>query len=173
MTVTNEPAVARNVARHNAVAGLALLAFAGFFFWKSFDISLDFVDEEGIGPRFFPQAVCVALAAVGLLMTVLGLRGQVAPADKTTFESKRFLTDAVPLFVLGLLFVWMFGAFGYVAACFVLLLASTVVFAVRGPALILLPVGATVVLYLVFFHLMTVFEPAATIFNPLSLIGLN
>ena len=74
---------------------------------------------------------------------------------------------------MGLLFVWMFGAFGYVTACFVLLLASMVVFAVRGPALILMPVGATVVLYLVFFHLMTVFQPEATIFNPLSLLGLN
>lgn len=173
MTNTDEPAVARKLARHNTVAGLALLAFAGFFFWKSFGISLDFVDEEGIGPRFFSQAICVALAAVGLLMTVLGFRGSTAPADKSTFDGHRFLTDAVPLLVLGLLFVWMFGAFGYVTACFVLLLASMVVFAVRGPALILMPVGATVVLYLVFFHLMTVFQPDATIFNPLSLIGLN
>lgn len=165
--------VARRTARHNIFAGLALIALAAFFFWKSFNISLDFVDEEGIGPRFFPQAICVVLGLIGAVMIVFGLREQVAPADKTSFEAKRFFADAVPLFLLGLLFVWMFGAFGYVVACFVLLLIALMIFAVRGPALILLPACATVVLYLLFFKLMTVFEPSATILNPLTLLGLK
>lgn len=165
--------VARKTARHNIFAGLALVVLAAFFFWKSFNISLDFIDEEGIGPRFFPQAICVALGLIGVTMTVFGLREQVAPADKSSFEIKRFFADAVPLFALGIAFVWMFGAFGYVTACFVLLLVAALIFAVRGPSLILLPVCATVALYLLFFKLMTVFEPEATIFNPLALIGLK
>ncbi|WP_170423806.1 tripartite tricarboxylate transporter TctB family protein [Ruegeria arenilitoris] len=165
--------VVRKTARHNIFAGLALGALAAFFFWKSFAISLDFVDEEGIGPRFFPQSICLALGLIGATMVVFGLREQIAPADKSTFDAKRFFADAVPLFLLGLAFVWMFGAFGYVTACFVLLLVAAVLFAVRGPALILLPVCATAALYLLFFKVMTVFEPAATIFNPLSLFGLK
>lgn len=173
MTSDVQIEVTRKTARHNVFAGLALVVLAAFFFWKSFDISLDFVDEEGIGPRFFPQGICVALGLIGVTMVIFGLRVQVAPADKSSFDTKRFFADAVPLFALGLAFVWMFGAFGYVTACFVLLLVAAVIFAVRGPALILLPVCATVVLYLLFFKLMTVFEPAATIVNPLSLIGLN
>lgn len=173
MTGTNHTDVARTTARHNIFAGLALIALAAFFYWSSFSISLDFVDEEGIGPRFFPQAICVALGLIGLTLAIFGLRGQAAPADKSSFAAIRFLSDAVPLFLLGLAFVWMFGAFGYVTACFVLMLAAATIFAVRGPALILLPVGATMVLYLLFFKLMTVFEPEATILNPLSLIGLK
>ncbi|GAB5436336.1 MAG: hypothetical protein FalmKO_14610 [Falsiruegeria mediterranea] len=165
--------VARTTARHNIVAGAALAALATFFFWKSFNISLDFVDEEGVGPRFFPQAICVALGLIGLTLIVFGLRGQTAPADKSSFEAKRFFSDAVPLFLLGLAFVWMFGAFGYIVACFVLLLIASLLFVVRPPALLLLPVIGTTALYLLFFKLMTVFEPAATIFNPLSLFGLK
>ncbi|MES0827942.1 tripartite tricarboxylate transporter TctB family protein [Ruegeria sp. SCP11] len=173
MTQNVDINMARKTARHNIVAGAALAALAAFFFWKSFNISLDFVDEEGVGPRFFPQAICVALGLVGLTLIVFGARGQTAPADKSSFEAKRFFSDAVPLFLLGLAFVWMFGAFGYVVACFVTLFCAALLFAVRLPALILLPVIGTAVLYLLFFKLMTVFEPAATIFNPLSLIGLK
>lgn len=173
MTQNVDTDVARRTARHNIAAGAALAAFAAFFFLKSFDISLDFVDEEGVGPRFFPQAICVAFGLIGVILIFFGFRQQVAPADKTSFEAKRFFTDAVPLFLLGLAFVWMFGAFGYVVACFVLLLLASLLFAVRGPALILLPVLGTGALYLLFFKLMTVFEPAATIFNPLTLLGLK
>ncbi|WP_170416243.1 tripartite tricarboxylate transporter TctB family protein [Ruegeria atlantica] len=173
MTENVQMDVARKTARHNIVAGAALVALAAFFFWKSFNISLDFVDEEGVGPRFFPQAICVALGLIGLILIVFGIRNQTAPADKSSFEAKRFFSDAVPLFLMGLAFVWMFGAFGYVTACFVTLFCAGLLFAVRLPALILLPVIGTIVLYLLFFKLMTVFEPAATIFNPLSLIGLQ
>lgn len=173
MTQNIDIDVARKTARHNIVTGAVLTVLAAFFFWKSFNISLDFVDEEGVGPRFFPQAICVALGLIGVTLAVFGIRGQVAPADKSSFDAKRFFSDAVPLFLLGLAFVWMFGAFGYIVACFVLLLIASLLFAVRPPALILLPVIGTIILYLLFFKLMTVFEPAATIFNPLSLLGLK
>jgi hypothetical protein len=79
----------------------------------------------------------------------------------------------VPLFALGLVFVWLFGAFGYAVACFALLLAGAKIFAVRGMAQFLLPVLTTAGLYLIFFKLMTVFEPAARIVNPLTLLGLK
>lgn len=173
MTQVSNTDVARRTARHNIFSGIALGGLAAFFYWKSYAISLDFVDEEGIGPRFFPQAICIALGLIGAALVTFGLRGDTAPADKSTFDARRFFSDAVPLFVSGLAFVWLFGVFGYVVACLVLLLASAVLFGVRGQALVLLPVGATAVLYLLFFKLMNVFEPEATILNPLSLIGLK
>ena len=60
-------------ARH-VIVGLALIAIAGFFHYSSFSISLDFVDEEGMGPQFFPQAICIALA-------LFRLREQAAPGN--------------------------------------------------------------------------------------------
>ena len=165
--------MARQTARHNVVSGLALIALAGFFFYSSYSISLDFVDEEGVGPRFFPQAICVALGGIGAVLVFFGLRGQSAPADKSTFEAYRFLVDALPLFALGLAFVWVFGAFGYVVACSALLFAALWLFGVRGLELALMCLLTTAVLYLLFFKLMAVFEPAATIVNPLTLLGLN
>ena len=173
MAASSERDVARLTARHNIVAGLVLIALAGFFFFSSFSISLDFVDEEGIGPRFFPQAICVAFAVVGAALAVFGLRGQAAPADRSSFVAQRFFLDAIPLFALGLAYVWLFGAFGYAVACFVLLAAGLWAFDVRGATLIVMPVAVAAVLYLVFFKLMTVFEPAATVFNPLTLLGVN
>lgn len=173
MTRDSETYVARQTARHNIAVGLALIALAGFFFYSSFSISLDFVDEEGVGPRFFPQAICTALGLIGAALVIFGLRNQVAPADRTSFVATRLLTDAVPLFVLGMGFVWLFGAFGYVVACFLLLLAGLWTFGVRGVTLIVMPTVTTTALYLIFFKLMTVFEPAATIINPLTLLGLN
>lgn len=169
----NTSAVARRTARHNVVAGVVLVAVAAFLFWQSFSISLDFVDEEGIGPRFFPQAICFALGVLGLLMAALGLKGQVAPADSTSFSATRFWQDAVPLFLLALAFIWGFKAFGYFTATLFLIAAGLLVFAVRGRALFLMPLIAATALYLIFFRLMRVYEPTATIVNPLSLLGLN
>lgn len=165
--------VARRTARHNSFAGLALVAIAAFLFWKSFSISLDFVDEEGIGPRFFPQAICIALGALGLAMAALGFKGSAAPTDSSSFKIARFWQDAVPLFLLGLGFIWAFQAFGYFAATLALIAAGLVLFAVRGRALWLMPPIAATALYLIFFRLMRVYEPPATVFDPLSLLGLN
>jgi hypothetical protein len=173
MIPETENDVVRVTARHNIFAGLALIVLAAVFFWQSFAISLDFVDEEGIGPRFFPQAICTGLALIGAALVILGLRQDIAPADRSSFVAQRFLFDAVPLFALGLVFVWLFGAFGYAVACFALLLAGAKIFAVRGMAQFLLPLLTTVGLYLIFFKLMTVFEPAARIVNPLTLLGLK
>ena len=173
MNASSDSDVARRTARHNIVAGLALIAIAGFFFYSSFSISLDFVDEEGMGPRFFPQAICVALAVVGAALALFGIRGQAAPADRSSFVPERFLFDAIPLFALGIAYVWLFGAFGYAVACFLLLAAGLWTFNVRGATLIVMPAACAAVLYLVFFKLMTVFEPEATILNPLTLLGLN
>jgi TctA family transporter len=145
--------VVRVTARHNIFAGLALIVLAAVFFWQSFVISLDFVDEEGIGPRFFPQAICTGLALIGAALVILGLRQDIAPADRSSFVGQRFLFDAV--------------------ACFALLLAGAKIFAVRGIAQFLLPLLTTVGLYLILFKLKTVFEPAARIVNPLTLLGLK
>ena len=164
--------VARVTARHNFYAGLALVAVAAFFFWKSFSISLDFVDEEGVGPRFFPQALGIALGMIGATLAFLGFRGRTAPTDKSSFSTLRFWQDAVPLFALGLAYIWAFKAFGYVAATLALLAVGLMLFAQRGRALWLMPPLATVALYLVFFRLMRVYEPPAKIFNPLTLLGL-
>ena len=165
--------VARKTARHNTFAGLALIAIAAFMFWSSFSISLDFVDEEGVGPRFFPQAICLALGALGLVMAILGMKGRTAPSDSSSFSAARFWQDAVPLFLLGIGFIWAFGAFGYFAATLVLIAIGLFIFAVRSRALWLMPPIAAAALYLIFFRLMRVYEPPATIFNPLSLLGLN
>lgn len=165
--------MAQRTARHNLIAGLVLAVIAAFLYWRSFAISLDFVDEEGIGPRFFPQAICIALGMLGLLMGWNGLRGQVAPADRSSFEAARFWRDAIPLFVLALAFIWCFQAFGYFTATLILIAVGLLVFAVRGRALLLMPPIAATVLYLIFFRIMRVYEPSATIFNPISLLGLN
>ena len=77
------------------------------------------------------------------------------------------------MFLLGLGFIWAFGAFGYFAATLPLIAIGLLVFSARGHALWLMPPIAAAALYLIFFRLMRVYEPPATIFNPLSLLGLN
>ncbi|MEM7299480.1 MAG: tripartite tricarboxylate transporter TctB family protein [Pseudomonadota bacterium] len=170
-TAEGRTSVARETARHNVVTGLALVVLAAFFFWNSYSISLDFVDEEGIGPRFFPQAIAVVLGILGLILAGSGVLGRAAPADKTSFEARRFWLDAVPLFLLSLVFVWLFKSFGYLVATLILIAVGLLVFSARGRALWLTPPIAAILLYLVFFRLMRIYEPPAAIFNPLTFLS--
>lgn len=173
MTAASADPESRKLARHNIAAGIVLVAIAGFFFATSFQISIDFVDEEGIGPRFFPQAISIVLGALGLITAILGIMGNTAPTDSTKFDLHKLLHDALPLFAIGIAFVWLFGAFGFLAAIILLLVAALLVYGVKGKAMYLTALITGVALYLIFFKLMRVFEPTATIFNPLSLVGLG
>jgi hypothetical protein len=50
------------VRRADLFIGLGLLAFAGAYYWASFDIAMGFASDR-LGPTFFPRLLAAALAA--------------------------------------------------------------------------------------------------------------
>jgi len=155
---------AQRSARHDLVAGLVLMSLGAFMFYASFDIPLD-PDELGIGPRFFPQAICVFITLIGIALSVQSLLHHVAPGDISKFTLANFKMAPLPLFLINAAYVWMFSAFGYITSTLLALFVCCYLFGVRGKQLMLAPPILTLVFYYVFFGLMGVFEPPADIFN--------
>ncbi|WP_165839987.1 tripartite tricarboxylate transporter TctB family protein [Motiliproteus coralliicola] len=154
----------RRTARHDLIAGLVLIALSLFLFSASFDIPME-SDDDGIGPRFFPQSICMLLAALGLVMALQGARKKSAPGDNSIFYGEVFVAKVLPLAVLSFVYLWLFVQFGYLLSTLVALYAAFLLFGVRGKGLVLMPPLMTVLFYYLFFGLMGVFEPPAEIFN--------
>lgn len=167
-----EDDVARATARHDLAAGACLLIVSAVLFYASFDVPAGY-DDEAVGPRFVPQAICLLLGTIGLVMAVQGLRGQPAPGDRTRFSGARFLQDVAPLSFVSFVYVGLFYLFGYWLATVLLILGGSLLFGVRGKALIIMPLIAGSVFYYLFFKIMRVFEPPAKLFNVLDLLPLG
>ncbi|MGY0217156.1 tripartite tricarboxylate transporter TctB family protein [Endozoicomonadaceae bacterium StTr2] len=156
-------------ARHNLVTGLVLVALAAFLFNASLDIPLD-DSGDGIGPRFFPQAICLLLGILGGIMAFQGNMKQIAPGDLSIFEAGVFTRKVLPLVLVCAVYLWLFSLFGYVLSTAVALIIACYLFGVRGRALAILPILLSFVFYYLFFGLMGVFEPPADLFNIMDLV---
>ena len=158
----------RHTARQDMIAGLLLLGLAVFLFNASFGIPAD-MDESGIGPRSFPQGICILMGLIGGVMALQGARGRTAPGDKSSLHMGEFARVVLPLIGVSFLCVWLFKLFGYIAATLTTLWIACYLFRVRGKALYLLPPAISLIFYYVFFGLMGVFEPPAELFNVMDL----
>lgn len=155
-------------ARYDMIAGLALVGLAIFLLIASFDIPVEFGDS-GIGPRSFPQAICGLIILIGMVLVVQGARGRIAPGDESSLEIMTFIKVVLPLVLLSFVYVLLFKLFGYVSSTLVILYAACFHFGVRGKALLILPLVVSAAFYYLFFGLMGVFEPPATLFNFIDL----
>ncbi len=164
--------VTRATARHDLIVGLFLVALAGFLYVASFDIPPGY-DDEAVGPRFVPQAICLLLGSIGAVIAFQGARGRPAPNDRTQFSGNRFLVDVAPLSLLSFVYVGLFYLLGYWLATVLLIIAGGFLFGIRGKALIIMPLIAGSVFYYLFFKLMRVFEPPAKLLNILDYIPLG
>lgn len=163
LSKANDEVVRRN-ARHELVVGLVLLGLALFMYFSANAITLD-EDEAGLGPRFFPQMICIAMGAIGLVLAVQGARGRCAPGDSSEFSFGEFLTIALPLTLISIAYLWLFNAFGYLVSTVITLYVAFIFFGVRGLKLLILPPIVAGVFYVAFFHLLGIFEPPAQIFD--------
>ncbi len=169
---TENDDVTRATARHDLVVGLFMAALAAFLYYATLDIPPGY-DDEAVGPRFVPQAICILLGAIGAIIALQGLRGMPAPNAPTRFSSARFWVDVAPLSFISFVYVGMFALFGYWLSTAVLIFAGCILFGVRSRALVFLPLIAASLFYYIFFKLMRVFEPPAKLFNILDLLPLG
>lgn len=151
-------------ARHDRISGLVLIATGAFLFNQTFLIPLD-PYAIGVGPRFFPQSLCVVLAGLGLLL-ILSAKSQ----DKSTsqFDGKVFISRVLPLVVVTAIYLTLFWFIGYLFASMIAIAIAAYFFDVRGKSLVLLAVIASLIFYYLFFGLMGVFEPPSQLATLLS-----
>lgn len=164
--------VTRATARHDLVTGLVLFGLSAFLFYATFDIPAGY-EDEAVGPRFVPQAICILLGLIGAVLAIQGARGRPAPSDRTNFSGARFMVYIAPLSALSFVYVGLFYFLGYWMATILLIAAGGFLFGVRGKALIIMPLIAGTGFYYLFFKLMRVFEPPAKLWTMLDFIPLG
>lgn len=154
----------RSNAHHDLITGLVLAGLALFMFMAAGDIPLD-EDEEGLGPRFFPKAICLCLGGLGLLMVAQFFGKQKSDANNSIFDAREFFTIACPLVLISMAYLWLFTAFGYWISTTLALYAGFFFFGVRGHALVWIPIIVASIFYVLFFQLMGIFEPPSSIWQ--------
>ncbi len=151
--------------------GLVLIAVALALLIASFDIR---VDEAGlVGPRAVPQAVCVLLLIAGAALSIASARraGQVRAPEPSARAEPSIPWRALLLAALGLAFVPLFGAFGYLGATGLVTAATLALFGVRRSVVLVCTAAvAAVVWHLAFVELMDVFAPAGRVFDAARLL---
>lgn len=151
-------------ARHDRISGIVLIAIGAFLFTQTYQIPLD-PYSAGLGPRFFPQSLCLVLAGLGLLL-ILSAHNVTSAASQ--FDPKVFTANVLPLVILTAIYLTLFWLVGYLLASMISLAIAGYLFDVRGKALVLLAIIASLAFYYLFFGLMGVFEPPSVLSSFLS-----
>ena len=149
---------------HERITGVVLIAVGALLFKQTFLIPLD-PYSAGVGPRFFPQSLCVVLAGLGLLLIFTAKNNTAANSQ---FDSKAFMAKVLPLVVLSAIYLTLFWLLGYLLASMISLAIAGYLFGVRGKSLELLAIIASLLFYYLFFALMGVFEPPSMLSSVLA-----
>src|ERR1700693_2349813 len=96
--------------------GLALVAFAVFALWASYD--LPGMRGFAFGPGTAPRMFAAALGGLGLAVSVTGLVNKGPGIDRFYLRGPFFITLSV------LLFAWLVRPMGLVVACFLSICAA-------------------------------------------------
>jgi hypothetical protein len=155
-------------ARNDLGISAVVTAFALLVWWGTVQIDT----EAGLfeGPRLLPSIV-----GTGLLMLSAGLAAHAAWRIATGAPSggppepvdwRGFARVAAPLLVLLFSYVALLIGFGYLLATVLAAPAAFLLFGNRGPLQVLvLPIMLAVLFYVLFFHLLGMFDPPGTVLD--------
>lgn len=146
------------------LAGLAMVVTGGTILAAS--LGIEVLEQGGIGPRVFPLAGGVAIAGLGVVQVVSGLRERIAHVPLSRdFLRMLLLTGVSVAYLLGI--TW----FGYLLATAVCAPVVLALFGVRTPlALGLAAVLCPALYHLVFFVGLGVYPPYGEVFDLLDVI---
>ena len=147
-----------------ALAGLAMVVTGGTILAAS--LGIEVLEQGGIGPRVFPLAGGAAIAGLGVVQVVTGLREGIAHEPL----ARDFLRM---LLLTGVAVAYLFGVtwFGYLVATAICAPVVLALFGVRTPlALGLAAVLCPALYHLVFFAGLGVYPPYGEVFDLLDVI---
>ena len=142
----------------------AVVALIGFFFiYQAFTIS---VSREAVGPRTMPMFLAVALIVGGVWLALRAFLGKAGDLR----EGYGFLeTDVARIFEVigsGIVFVFLFWAFGYFMAIIVTAIAMLFAFGVRSwPKMIIGSIVLAVGFQWLFMGIMRLNDPRGALVN--------
>ncbi len=142
----------------------ATVVLIGLFF--IFQASTIAVSKEAVGPRTMPMALAVALVLGGIYLGVRAFLGKAGDLK----EGYGFLeTDVARILEVigsGLLFVFLFWAFGYFVALIGTFIAMLFSFGIRSwPKMIIGSIGLAVVFQWLFMGIMRLNDPRGALIN--------
>lgn len=153
-----EDIVAKNLRgvepRENIGAGVATFSIGVFLLYGA---TLIPPGREAVGPATVPFAGSIALIAGGIWLFYAGLTGRHETA--AAWEQSRFFSVVLPIGVIGLIYISIWPALGFLPAS--ILMAPLLFFALgaRGYVeLVIVPIGVLTVLYLIFFKALKLYE---------------
>lgn len=150
--------------KENIGAGLAVICSGLFFLYGA---TLIRTGREIVGPETVPMAASIALIAGGVWLFYAGLRER--HETMAAGERYRFWPVVLPIGAIGLIYVTLWPAVGFVCAS--LLIAPVLFFALgaRGYVeLLIVPIGVVAVLYLIFFKALKLYEQPGWLFQMLA-----
>ncbi|GAA0895705.1 tripartite tricarboxylate transporter TctB family protein [Pseudonocardia zijingensis] len=138
-----------------AAAAVALAGFAAVFLLAR-GIELR-VETGGIGPRWWPQVLGAAGAALSVVLLCRAVVGAAAQREGVQEATRDGRVRVVLVVVLAALYVVAWPLAGFVVATPLFLAAGAYLFGGRGwAALLAFPVGLTALLYLLFHSVLEV-----------------
>lgn len=155
-------------ARIDLAISAVVTAFALLVWWGTVQIDT----EAGLfeGPRLLPSIVGtgllmlsagLAVHAVSRMAVGAAVRGRADPVDL-----RGFVRVSAPLLVLLFSYVALLNGFGYLLATVLAAPAAFLLFGNRGPLQVLvLPIMLAVLFYVLFFHLLGMFDPPGTVLD--------
>lgn len=148
-------------AKSNFISGLVMLGVTAIFYVASLEIE---EDPFGVGmePYVFPLAVCYVLGGLSLLQLAVSARGVFSQIGEKTAgqELRLFLFWVLPMATIAFAYLGLINLFQYLLPTIVTLSATLAVFGNRGVKwLLVIPVAASLVYYVIFFGIFRLLEP--------------
>ena len=154
-------------ARNDALAAILVLIVAVPFIATTGDIFIDPFDP-GFSSQDFPIGTLSLIVVLALALAVKSIRAMLRQG--IPFYEKGELDDVlrwvVPMVIMGFLYVWLIVLFQYPLPTFLIVAAALAMFGNRGLGrLLVAPLLATFVYYLVFYGLLGLHEAPGEIWE--------
>ncbi|HID02737.1 MAG TPA: tripartite tricarboxylate transporter TctB family protein, partial [Desulfobacterales bacterium] len=154
-------------ARNDAIAGILILLIVFIFASVTGNIFEDPLDP-GFSARDFPMAILVLLTILSISL----LRPALIALAKTGWqiyeagEADSLFRYVVPMVAIASVYILFIHMFQYPVATFVTSIGALIIYGNRGyKRLIVIPLIATVIYYVVFFGLLGLFEEPGTVWS--------
>lgn len=155
-------------ARVDLAISVAVAAFGAIVWWGTLriDTGAGLLD----GPRLLPTLVASGLMVLSAGLAVHAVGRLIARSSEgdgaSAAEWRGFIRISAPLLALVFLYVVLLNGFGYLLATMLTAPMAFLLFGNRGwRQALILPVGLAVLFYVLFFHLLGMFDPPGAVFD--------
>ncbi|MCF4151572.1 tripartite tricarboxylate transporter TctB family protein [Dethiosulfovibrio sp. F2B] len=149
--------------RADAVTALIFMALGGAALYQTTLFDQTLITDNYLGATFFPRMVAIAMIAMAISL-LWGSRKAKAEGDGEPMFGPGILRPLAGAVIVGA-YSWALGPLGFIISTVILNLAILLTFGVKKiPLLLMLPIGATLIIYWVFYKLLTVPLPEGIFF---------